>query len=203
MCDSFARFHAIVVLAENEYGVDEFFDRGCAVKFDPVACVKSKRRANLPNFPSATFLGGGYASDGKSILVHLLDETSAIRSVPIWRMYSLQAGVTIHKKSAKELESHIAAISAPQTKTKVKTEGSANSSNNNNNNNNEKSRSTRSKSTKKMQPDEQEEEEERIFEEGMSFHEEMNSLRSQQLENAESLRKIGSRLKAVEKKCKE
>jgi hypothetical protein len=107
------RFLGVVVLGKNDVPL-EFFDRGCTVLYDPVACAKSKRRERSDQFPEATFLGGGYASDKKALQVYVVGKAKETLTIPIWRIYAKEPGATIHKNTLANLEEHIAAVSKPR-----------------------------------------------------------------------------------------
>lgn len=82
----------------------EFFDRGCAIRYDVALNAKSKRSpVGDKSLPVGTFLGGGNGPDGKSIYVFVADEQRELHHIPIYQMYPLTTGQTVHLKKQSEL----------------------------------------------------------------------------------------------------
>jgi hypothetical protein len=80
------------------------------VKFDLSVKNLSKRRSAATGWndlPDATFLGGGYGTDGKTAHAWLLDYENVLRSVPLYQIYPVKSGETIRRRAKAAVEEYV------------------------------------------------------------------------------------------------
>lgn len=105
----FQRFVAVVMLAQKKDPINEFFDRGCAIRFNKNLRKKSDRDSKV-ELPEGTFLGGGTASDNKTNIAWIVDDDNEVFDLPLWAIFSLERGKTLHKKTKDYLAPFISLV---------------------------------------------------------------------------------------------